>query len=323
MRTVFIASQLPEMSAIQETIIRYLSAAECCFTGFGFQEQDGVTELERNIQCLKKADLMIVLQGKTYGALSENGVGLVHRLYSQAKALRKPVFCLIEQGAGSSTQSLDDRRVHGFINQLRTQQHAFFEPGCNHIDSASTQLDEFIAQIPSSHHLQASNHEAPKDTKDHKQQIQLLQRSLQQRSREVLDNLVAENRIDPQLLVQYGVKKYQDGNVQIIQNRVRLSWPQIISLIGPCITTPTSDAALYSNFCQRLLEFIHASLVSKYPLAHAFVHLKVKPSDFDRIKAICYSLGIISNLECEWALTPFGTHQMASHQLQTDRSINL
>lgn len=323
MRTVLIACQLPEMAYLQERLQRYLAAADCVFCGFGFHATDGEAEFNSNVRSLKQADLVIVLQGLCYGTLSENGVGFVHRLYSQAKALRKPVLCLIDKKAGGSTESLEDRRVNGFVNQLRTQQHGFFHSEPSILDDTAPLLDQFLAQCPVSW-VKASTEVATVNPQPElQQQVRLLQRSLQQRTRELLDSLVAEHRVDPQLMVHYGVKKYQDGNVQIIQDRIRLSWPHLICLLGPSMTTPGTDASIYASFCQRLLEFIHASLVSKYPQAHAFVHLKVKPGDFDQIKALSFSLGIVTNINGEWALTAFGTHQMASYQMQNDRNIQL
>lgn len=317
---VFIACNLPELTEELELCRRILAKEGFLVTGFGMLAKDQQPELSSNLGQLKVADYCLVLQGQTYGQLSDNGVGMVHRLYSQAKASRIPVACLIQNDTQSNPNPLDRKRVDGFCNQLRTQQHSFYQD-LNDFEQELLPLIERLKQQPRPGWARADQTGTTQASHPEQQgllqQVELLQRSLQKNSRELLDAMLIERRVEGHLNISFGLKKYEQGNVQVVQDHVRLSWPHILQLLGPTLTTPSNDASIYAGFCQRLLEFIHGTLVSKYPRAHAFVHLKIKPSDFDKIKTLGYSLGLMTNLSGLWALTPFGTEQMA--QLQTSQ----
>ncbi|WP_119393995.1 DUF4062 domain-containing protein [Salinibius halmophilus] len=312
---VLICSNQVGLSQARHDLREILAERRCVATGLSVPADADEQLWVLNSQQLRDADYVIVLMGGSYGAITETGVGHVHRLFSQAIALNKPVVSLIKMDSQEdATDPVDAMRAKNFLAQLQRQPHEYYADVQTYREAASRAVERMLSQAPARgwQPVGATNaSELSQEVERQRLEIDKLRRDLQAMTAKSFEAWLDEDVMSSTQVLNFSVKKYQDGNVSTIRETVTVTGEQLLTTLAPAMATPATDAHIYVGFCERLLERLLNQLKVRFPDAHAFLQLKVVSEDFDKVRAWGYTLNLMENSDGRWRLTAHGTHQMS------------
>ena len=271
-----------------------------------------------NQQALNDADYVVLLIGSEYGALTDKGVGYVHATFAAAQAARKPILSLIYEGeATQPTDNFDEKRLKGFVDQLKTGCVFYWHDDDSLRDSAERGLEFIFEHHPSTGWIKADLQPLVSSVSaDDQSLIQKLKTQVQHLTQKV-QSLPGHSKAekvdfskDQRLLtLKYQCNAFREGRLKQLDGQLGLPLKTLFDWLAPTLLSPVTEARLRAVIAIRIQEAVLAEAKSRWPGSHAVSDIKVQQSSFDELKIRLRALNAVAfDDHGRWFLTPSGEH---------------
>ena len=287
-----------------------LAANDCISTGFAFPNPTDNYLWKLVQRAISDADIVLILLGNQYGAMSKSGVGYVHQALAHAKVLQKPIYALIYDDSSHARQDQHDRvKLQQFQQQLCQYPHQFWRQHDELRDQAELVLEQCLEQyslvgwLPASHN--ATN---PQQLPLIKKQLALLNNALQ---KERQQNHYASADFAQQeqcVSLDYQCNAFRDGTLIKVEGTAQMSNKTVFHLFAPTLMTGGSFAKLKTNICQYLQQNEIQNIQQRVPKAHAITQMQIDDTQLEKLLLSLRAFGLLQWQNKQWFLTPFGDH---------------
>ncbi|CAM9120963.1 DUF4062 domain-containing protein [Acinetobacter pseudolwoffii] len=271
---VFISTSGAEMQP--ERIILSQTLVGMGFFSWGLEQRTPLNTAFSRRQ-IDDCDYVVILLGSKYGEQSVSGVGYMHLEYIYAVTKQKPIIVFMHDDPASRESSLHDtkpelREKFKEFRQLLQQEvdQVFTYRSLRDLEMAVRfNMPQMLERYPVTGWVRPQNTQALHD------EIDQLKAKVSQLER---DGGTAE--IDPFLSLpkvsmhevfsfEYRMQAYQDGNFKEIKVQKKLTWAQLLALLGSTFVNPTPE----EFFSKRMNEYLNENGLedarAEMPRAHA------------------------------------------------------
>lgn len=270
-----------------------------------------------NQKCLNDADYVVLLIGDEYGALTDKGVGYIHATYAAAQAARKPVLSLIYDGdSGRKSDSFDQKRLTGFLEQLKNGCVYYWHNEDSLRDSAERGLEYIYEQYPSVGWIKSDlqpivhpvNHDDQSLIQKLKSQVQQLTQRVQSLPGHSAQEDVIDFSRDPKdWTVYYQCNAFREGRLKQLDGQLSFRLSEVFSWLAPTLLSPVTEARLRAVIAGRIQSAVLANAKAIWPGSHAVSDIKIQQVSFDELKLRMRALSAIAfDDHGRWCLTAAG-----------------
>jgi hypothetical protein len=274
-----------------------------------------------------------VLLGSAYGEQSVSGVGYMHLEYIYAVTKQKPIIVFMHDEPAAREAALHDDKP-----ELRDKFQEFRKLLQNEVDQVFTyrslrdlemavrfNLPQMLERYPVLGWVRPQNTQVLQD------EIDQLKNKLEQ-----LETESGKREVDPFLSLpkvsmheffsfEYRMHAYQDGNFKELKIQKKMTWAQLLSVLGSTFVHPTPE----EFFSKRMNEYLNETGLQDarmdMPRAHAVARAQVNIRALHSIKMqmrqnewIIQS-GRDDRQRMLWQVTPKAQKLMESNLLDNDR----
>lgn len=269
-----------------------------------------------NLQLLAAADYVVVLLGRNYGAVSDQGVGQVHALYASAQAARKPVFSLIyEADSAAEEDSYDHKRLQGLIENLQQWPTYRWHDADSLRDCTELAIEAIYESNPAAGWVKADQslsnlHKAPQDQRlisalqeeitQLKDQLQRYQQSADEQA------MSCEQPVEPWNF-DYRCNMFREGQLKQLTGQLTQTLDRVFAWLAPTLLSPTTEARIQGVIALNLHDTVFAIAQSKWVGCHAVSDIKVTQVSFNHLKLRMRALNLVMfDSKGRWQLTKAG-----------------
>ncbi|WP_168377949.1 DUF4062 domain-containing protein [Acinetobacter cumulans] len=327
---VFISTSGSEMQP--ERIILAQTLVGMGFFSWGLEQRTPLSTAFARRQ-IDDCDYVVILLGSQYGEQSVSGVGYMHLEYIYAVTKQKPVIVFMHEDPNSRDLSLHDEKP-----ELREKFKDFRKLLQNEVDQVFSyrtlrdlemavrlNMPQMLERYPVSGWVRPQNTQALHDEID-RLKAQLVQLETESGKREV-DPFLSLPKVSMHEVFsfEYRMHAYQDGNFKELKVQKKMTWAQLLSILGSTFVNPTPE----EFFSKRMNEFLNETGLEdarvEMPRAHAVARAQVNIRALHSIKSqMRQNDWIIPNGRDDrqrmlWQVTSKGQKLLESNLLDNDR----
>ncbi|QXW25724.1 DUF4062 domain-containing protein [Acinetobacter johnsonii] len=320
------AEMQPERMVLAQTLVGM------GFFSWGLEQRTPLSTAFARRQ-IDDCDYVAVLLGSAYGEQSVSGVGYMHLEYIYAVTKQKPIIVFMHDEPAAREAALHDDKP-----ELRDKFQEFRKLLQNEVDQIFTyrslrdlemavrfNLPQMLERYPVLGWVRPQNTQVLQD------EIDQLKNKLEQ-----LETESGKREVDPFLSLpkvsmheffsfEYRMHAYQDGNFKELKIQKKMTWAQLLSVLGSTFVHPTPE----EFFSKRMNEYLNETGLQdarmEMPRAHAVARAQVNIRALHSIKMqmrqnewIIQS-GRDDRQRMLWQVTPKAQKLMESNLLDNDR----
>ncbi|MCW8039556.1 MULTISPECIES: DUF4062 domain-containing protein [Acinetobacter] len=320
------AEMQPERMVLAQTLVGM------GFFSWGLEQRTPLSTAFARRQ-IDDCDYVAVLLGSAYGEQSVSGVGYMHLEYIYAVTKQKPIIVFMHDEPAAREAALHDDKP-----ELRDKFQEFRKLLQNEVDQVFTyrslrdlemavrfNLPQMLERYPVLGWVRPQNTQVLQD------EIDQLKNKLEQ-----LETESGKREVDPFLSLpkvsmheffsfEYRMHAYQDGNFKELKIQKKMTWAQLLSVLGSTFVHPTPE----EFFSKRMNEYLNETGLQdarmEMPRAHAVARAQVNIRALHSIKMqmrqnewIIQS-GRDDRQRMLWQVTPKAQKLMESNLLDNDR----
>jgi hypothetical protein len=320
------AEMQPERMVLAQTLVGM------GFFSWGLEQRTPLSTAFARRQ-IDDCDYVVVLLGSSYGEQSVSGVGYMHLEYIYAVTKQKPIIVFMHDEPAAREAALHDDKP-----ELRDKFQEFRKLLQNEVDQVFTyrslrdlemavrfNLPQMLERYPVLGWVRPQNTQVLQD------EIDQLKNKLEQ-----LETESGKREVDPFLSLpkvsmheffsfEYRMHAYQDGNFKELKIQKKMTWAQLLSVLGSTFVHPTPE----EFFSKRMNEYLNETGLQdarmEMPRAHAVARAQVNIRALHSIKMqmrqnewIIQS-GRDDRQRMLWQVTPKAQKLMESNLLDNDR----
>lgn len=271
---VFISTSGSEMQP--ERIILSQTLVGMGFFSWGLEQRNPLSTAFARRQ-IDDCDYVIILLGSQYGEQSVSGVGYMHLEYIYAVTKQKPIIVFMHDDPASREPSLHDAKA-----ELREKFNDFRKLLQNEVDQVFTyrslrdlemavrlNMPQMLERYPVTGWVRPQNAQALHDEIDQlKARIAQMEAEAGKREPDPFLSLpkVSMHEI---FSFEYRMHAYQDGNFKELKIQKKLTWAELLAILGSTFVNPTPE----EFFSKRLNEYLNETGLEdariEMPRAHA------------------------------------------------------
>jgi len=271
---VFISTSGSEMQP--ERIILSQTLVGMGFFSWGLEQRNPLSTAFARRQ-IDDCDYVVILLGSQYGEQSVSGVGYMHLEYIYAVTKQKPIIVFMHDDPASRETSLHDAKA-----ELREKFNDFRKLLQNEVDQVFTyrslrdlemavrlNMPQMLERYPVTGWVRPQNAQALHDEIDQlKARIAQMEAEAGKREPDPFLSLpkVSMHEI---FSFEYRMHAYQDGNFKELKIQKKLTWAELLAILGSTFVNPTPE----EFFSKRLNEYLNETGLEdariEMPRAHA------------------------------------------------------
>ncbi len=286
---VFISTSGTEMQP--ERMILAQTLVGMGFFSWGLEQRTPLSTAFARRQ-IDDCDYVVILLGSSYGEQSVSGVGYMHLEYIYAVTKQKPIIVFMHDEPGARDETLCDDKP-----ELREKFKEFRKLLQNEADQVFTYRSlrdlEMAVRLNMSQMLErypVLGWVRPQNTQVLQDEIDRLKRKLEQ-----LETEAGKREADPFLSLpkvsmhevfsfEYRMQAYQDGNFKELKVQKKMTWAQLLAVLGPTFVHPTPE----EYFSKRMNEYLNETGLQdarvEMPRAHAVARAQINIRALHSIK---------------------------------------
>lgn len=277
---VFISTSGAEMQP--ERIILSQTLVGMGFFSWGLEQRTPLNTAFARRQ-IDDCDYVVILLGSQYGEQSVSGVGYMHLEYIYAVTKQKPIIVFMHEDPASRDPSLHDAKPElqekfKEFRQLLQQEadQVFCYRTLRDLEMAvRLNMPQMLERYPVSGWVRPQNTQALHDEIDQlKAKVAQLERD--GGTREV-DPFLSLPKVSMHEVFsfEYRMHAYQDGNFKELKVQKRLTWAQLLAILGSTFINPTPE----EFFSKRMNEYLNETGLedarAEMPRAHAVARAQI------------------------------------------------
>lgn len=271
---VFISTSGSEMQP--ERIILSQTLVGMGFFSWGLEQRNPLSTAFARRQ-IDDCDYVVILLGSQYGEQSVSGVGYMHLEYIYAVTKQKPIIVFMHDDPASREPSLHDAKA-----ELREKFNDFRKLLQNEVDqvfayrslrdlemAVRLNMPQMLERYPVTGWVRPQNAQALHDEIDQlKARIAQMEAEAGKREPDPFLSLpkVSMHEI---FSFEYRMHAYQDGNFKELKIQKKLTWAELLAILGSTFVNPTPE----EFFSKRLNEYLNETGLEdariEMPRAHA------------------------------------------------------
>lgn len=279
-------------------------------------------------------DYVVILLGSQYGEQSVSGVGYMHLEYIYAVTKQKPIIVFMHEDPASRDPSLHDTKPElqekfKEFRQLLQQEadQVFCYRTLRDLEMAvRLNMPQMLERYPVSGWVRPQNTQALHDEIDQlKAKVAQLERD--GGTREV-DPFLSLPKVSMHEVFsfEYRMHAYQDGNFKELKVQKRLTWAQLLAILGSTFINPTPE----EFFSKRMNEYLNETGLedarAEMPRAHAVARAQINIRALHSLKLQMRQndwivpSGRDDRQRLLWQITPKAQKLLDSNLLDKDRT---
>ena len=278
---VFISTSGSEMQP--ERIVLAQTLVGMGFFSWGLEQRTPLSTAFARRQ-IDDCDYVVILLGSAYGEQSVSGVGYMHLEYIYAVTKQKPIIVFMHE-----EPSARDGALHDDKPELREKFQEFRKLLQNEVDQVFTyrsmrdlemavrfNLPQMLERSPVLGWVRPQNIQVLQDEIDHlKSKLEQLETEAGKREVDPFLSLPKVSMHEP-FSFEYRMHAYQDGNFKELKIQKKLTWAQLLSILGTTFVHPTPE----EFFSKRMNEYLNETGIQdarvEMPRAHAGARAQIK-----------------------------------------------
>ena len=271
---VFISTSGSEMQP--ERIILSQTLVGMGFFSWGLEQRNPLSTAFARRQ-IDDCDYVVILLGSQYGEQSVSGVGYMHLEYIYAVTKQKPIIVFMHDDPASREPSLHDAKAelrekfNDFRKLLQTEvDQVFTYRSLRDLEMAvRLNMPQMLERYPVTGWVRPQNAQALHDEIDQlKARIAQMEAEAGKREPDPFLSLpkVSMHEI---FSFEYRMHAYQDGNFKELKIQKKLTWAELLAILGSTFVNPTPE----EFFSKRLNEYLNETGLEdariEMPRAHA------------------------------------------------------
>ena len=255
---VFISTSGSEMQP--ERIVLAQTLVGMGFFSWGLEQRTPLSTAFARRQ-IDDCDYVVILLGSAYGEQSVSGVGYMHLEYIYAVTKQKPIIVFMHE-----EPSARDGALHDDKPELREKFQEFRKLLQNEVDQVFTyrsmrdlemavrfNLPQMLERSPVLGWVRPQNIQVLQDEIDHlKSKLEQLETEAGKREVDPFLSLPKVSMHEP-FSFEYRMHAYQDGNFKELKIQKKLTWAQLLSILGTTFVHPTPE----EFFSKRMNEYLN------------------------------------------------------------------
>lgn len=328
---VFISTSGAEMQP--ERIILSQTLVGMGFFSWGLEQRTPLNTAFARRQ-IDDCDYVVILLGSQYGEQSVSGVGYMHLEYIYAVTKQKPIIVFMHEDPASRDPSLHDTKPElqekfKEFSQLLQQEadQVFCYRTLRDLEMAvRLNMPQMLERYPVSGWVRPQNTQALHDEIDQlKAKVAQLERD--GGTREV-DPFLSLPKVSMHEVFsfEYRMHAYQDGNFKELKVQKRLTWAQLLAILGSTFINPTPE----EFFSKRMNEYLNETGLedarAEMPRAHAVARAQINIRALHSLKLQMRQndwivpSGRDDRQRLLWQITPKAQKLLDSNLLDKDRT---
>lgn len=328
---VFISTSGAEMQP--ERIILSQTLVGMGFFSWGLEQRTPLNTAFARRQ-IDDCDYVVILLGSQYGEQSVSGVGYMHLEYIYAVTKQKPIIVFMHEDPASRDPSLHDTKPElqekfKEFRQLLQQEadQVFCYRTLRDLEMAvRLNMPQMLERYPVSGWVRPQNTQALHDEIDQlKAKVAQLERD--GGTREV-DPFLSLPKVSMHEVFsfEYRMHAYQDGNFKELKVQKRLTWAQLLAILGSTFINPTPE----EFFSKRMNEYLNETGLedarAEMPRAHAVARAQINIRALHSLKLQMRQndwiipSGRDDRQRLLWQITPKAQKLLDSNLLDKDRT---
>lgn len=328
---VFISTSGAEMQP--ERIILSQTLVGMGFFSWGLEQRTPLNTAFARRQ-IDDCDYVVILLGSQYGEQSVSGVGYMHLEYIYAVTKQKPIIVFMHEDPASRDPSLHDAKPElqekfKEFRQLLQQEadQVFCYRTLRDLEMAvRLNMPQMLERYPVSGWVRPQNTQALHDEIDQlKAKVAQLERD--GGTREV-DPFLSLPKVSMHEVFsfEYRMHAYQDGNFKELKVQKRLTWAQLLAILGSTFINPTPE----EFFSKRMNEYLNEAGLedarAEMPRAHAVARAQINIRALHSLKLQMRQndwivpSGRDDRQRLLWQITPKAQKLLDSNLLDKDRT---
>ena len=271
---VFISTSGSEMQP--ERIILSQTLVGMGFFSWGLEQRNPLSTAFARRQ-IDDCDYVVILLGSQYGEQSVSGVGYMHLEYIYAVTKQKPIIVFMHDDPASREPSLHDAKA-----ELREKFNEFRKLLQNEVDQVFTyrslrdlemavrlNMPQMLERYPVTGWVRPQNAQVLHDEID-QLKARIAQMKAEAGKREP-DPFLSLPKVSMHEIFsfEYRMHAYQDGNFKELKIQKKLTWAELLAILGSTFVNPTPE----EFFSKRLNEYLNETGLEdariEMPRAHA------------------------------------------------------
>ncbi|UXI51185.1 DUF4062 domain-containing protein [Acinetobacter variabilis] len=328
---VFISTSGAEMQP--ERIILSQTLVGMGFFSWGLEQRTPLNTAFARRQ-IDDCDYVVILLGSQYGEQSVSGVGYMHLEYIYAVTKQKPIIVFMHEDPASRDPSLHDTKPElqekfKEFRQLLQQEadQVFCYRTLRDLEMAvRLNMPQMLERYPVSGWVRPQNTQALHDEIDQlKTKVAQLERD--GGTREV-DPFLSLPKVSMHEVFsfEYRMHAYQDGNFKELKVQKRLTWAQLLAILGSTFINPTPEEFFSKRMNEYLNETGLADARAEMPRAHAVARAQINIRALHSLKLQMRQndwivpSGRDDRQRLLWQITPKAQKLLDSNLLDKDRT---
>lgn len=328
---VFISTSGSEMQP--ERIILSQTLVGMGFFSWGLEQRTPLNTAFARRQ-IDDCDYVVILLGSQYGEQSVSGVGYMHLEYIYAVTKQKPIIVFMHEDPASRAPSLHDTKPElqekfKEFRQLLQQEadQVFCYRTLRDLEMAvRLNMPQMLERYPVSGWVRPQNTQALHDEIDQlKAKVAQLERD--GGTREV-DPFLSLPKVSMHEVFsfEYRMHAYQDGNFKELKVQKRLTWAQLLAILGSTFINPTPEEFFSKRMNEYLNETGLADARAEMPRAHAVARAQINIRALHSLKLQMRQndwiipSGRDDRQRLLWQITPKAQKLLDSNLLDKDRT---
>ncbi|WP_180104588.1 DUF4062 domain-containing protein [Acinetobacter sp. YH12108] len=328
---VFISTSGAEMQP--ERIILSQTLVGMGFFSWGLEQRTPLNTAFARRQ-IDDCDYVVILLGSQYGEQSVSGVGYMHLEYIYAVTKQKPIIVFMHEDPASRDPSLHDTKPE--LQEKFKEFRQLLQQEADQVFCYRTLRDlEMAVRLNMPQMLErypVSGWVRPQNTQTLHDEIDQLKAKVAQLERDG-----GTREVDPFLSLpkvsmhevfsfEYRMHAYQDGNFKELKVQKRLTWAQLLAILGSTFINPTPE----EFFSKRMNEYLNETGLedarAEMPRAHAVARAQINIRALHSLKLQMRQndwivpSGRDDRQRLLWQITPKAQKLLDSNLLDKDRT---
>lgn len=328
---VFISTSGAEMQP--ERIILSQTLVGMGFFSWGLEQRTPLSTAFARRQ-IDDCDYVVILLGSQYGEQSVSGVGYMHLEYIYAVTKQKPVIVFMHDDPDSRDLSLQENRLElqekfkAFRHLLQHEvDQVFSYRSLRDLEMAvRLNMPHMLERYPVSGWVRPQNAQALHDEIDQlKAKVEQLERDGGMRAIDPFLNLPKVSMHEV-FSFEYRMHAYQDGNFKELKIQKKLTWTQLLGILGSTFIHPTPEEFFSKRMNEYLNETGLAEARMEMPRAHAVARAQINIRALHSLKLQMRQndwivpSGRDDRQRLLWQITSKAQRLLDSHVLDKDRT---
>jgi hypothetical protein len=294
---VFICADSCDSASILYTVNRVVLQLGGLPISLNFLPDSGEYDWPLVRKTIDDADVVVLLVGNTYGALSDSGESYIHREAVYAKSKQKKLVALLKNTELKGMVSQDVQRLRSLHRLTMSGIFKYWNHKEDLLLIARQVLRDLLKpQLKLTDTITSINVDASTD----------------------LHDAITDTLFDMESYpMRFTGKVFAHGNCHEVTNNVLLTWDMAFLNIGSMMTSPVTEDRMRSALESYVEDNYRSEFMDAIPDSHALSGVRCNDIEFQRLKAYLKGAGVIENvatarsgLKNYWQLTQSGENRL-------------